>query len=100
MGVSYTQLRDGSWGLKVTGEAPTEGQQLRVVRKDGQNRFETVGRVLWKDDSKGVYLCTIGQSMRARRGVGRFCEECGEKIERSNQECWETGGTCYPERRY
>lgn len=28
-----------------------------------------------------------------------YCDECGERITDKNQKCWETGGTCYTERR-
>lgn len=90
---TFTKLRDGTWGLRVPGIA-REGQSIRVKKKGGEVKTETVGRVLWKGD--GISLCTIGtqssqSTPRRRRPGGRYeCDECGE-IVNPGSECWETG---------
>lgn len=44
--VTYTKLRDGSWGIKVAGTA-IAGQVVTVTTKAGDVRTETVARVMW-----------------------------------------------------
>ena len=65
---TYTQLRDGSWGLRVQGFA-APGEELRVSKKSGETKTEIVGRVIWTGN--GVSLCTIASSSgSARRANG------------------------------
>lgn len=65
MTTTYTKLRDGSWGLRVQGQA-TDGQQVVVAKKDGARKVETVGRVLWRGE--GVTLCSIRSGSRSGHG--------------------------------
>jgi len=53
--ITYTKLRDGSWGLR--GPSLTAGVTVAVSKKDGSQKHETVGRVIWQGD--GVCLATI-----------------------------------------
>jgi hypothetical protein len=102
MNNTYTKLKDGNWGIRVAGEA-TAGGQVRVTKKDGSSKIETVDRVLWTgDDRQGggqISLCSIRASSAprasvscapARRGGRRECEECGEFVTAGTR-CWETG---------
>lgn len=101
--VTYTRLRDGSWGLR--GAGLTAGASVTVRRKDGQERAERVGKVLWTGD--GVSLATIagagssaGSSGSAHRGPGMWCcAECGDRCGPPSApgRCWETGGDHEPE---
>jgi hypothetical protein len=91
---TYTQLRDGSWGVRAPGRAVV-GQSIIVRKRDGSTKTETVKAVLWSgNDAKSgqtISLCSIAP--RARERSARYdCEECGEYVERGSR-CWETGMT-------
>lgn len=94
--ISYTKLRDGSWGLRGHGLA--DGVTVVVVKRDGTRKTETVGRVLWRG-TDGLALATIaGASSAPRQGRRPFstgarryeCPECGDYVTRGTT-CWETG---------
>ncbi len=53
---TYTKLRDESWGLRVEGR-PAPGQKVTVTKKNGEQKTETIGKVLWQGPD--VALCTI-----------------------------------------
>lgn len=66
-GVTYTKLRDGSWGLRGPAAALKPGASVTVAKRSGETKTETVGRVLWTGD--GVAMTTIaGGSAPARTG--------------------------------
>lgn len=96
---TYTKLKSGDWGLRIIGAAGA-GATVTARKRDGSEKTVTVGRVVWSGD--GVTLATIGgQASHARFG-GRYagrgeCAECGERITRAGQRCWETGSTCHAE---
>lgn len=73
---TYTKLKNGDWGVRVTGVKPREGDRITVTKKDGSTKTEVVERVVWSGD--GVHLCPIsrGDGDRPSRG-GRVCAECG-----------------------
>ena len=54
---TYTKLRSGEWGVRVTGERVTRGSMVTVTKKDGELREEHIERVLWSGE--GVMLCAI-----------------------------------------
>jgi hypothetical protein len=64
MEASFAKLKDGAWGLRVTGGTPTSGQTLRVVKRDGTTVTKRVGKVVWS--SRGVTLTTIDENGNGR----------------------------------
>lgn len=80
----YTKLRDGSWGIRVPG-AVADGDEITVVKRNGEAKLERVGRVLWQGE--GVSLCTIAASAPKQAPAGR--------VRYSRKRCWETGANCY-----
>lgn len=80
---SFTKLRDGSWGVRLSGSAPQRGQVLAVARKDGTVTMVTVERVIWSGN--GAHLCAIAQERLQRAAAPRpsrgprsgRCRECG-----------------------
>jgi len=82
---SFTKLRSGDWGLRVSG-SPKAGQTVDAVCKNGEMKTMIIGRVLWEGD--GIALCTIDrkQTVPAIHDVGRsskpdlgMCQACGER---------------------
>lgn len=73
---TYVKLQDGNWGIRVKGGAPAPGAQIRVMKKMGTVKVETVDRVVWRGD--GVALCSIRRSGRSGRSAGGpdRCAEC------------------------
>lgn len=85
---TYTQLRDGAWGIRVAGKA-TVGQSVTVVKKSGESKVERVDKVLWSGaDSKTkqiVSLCAIkSEGNGGRRGV---CANCGSPCNPKYRRC-------------
>jgi hypothetical protein len=76
MSASYTQLKDGSWGLRVKSSVLVEGQTIVVSKKDGSSKNETVGKILWtgKDKFTGdnVALTTISKPVAVKSNGGGF----------------------------
>jgi hypothetical protein len=73
---TYTKLRDGTWGLKVT-EPVSPGQVITVTTKSGESRKETVIRTIWTGPTHSV--CTFAahprKATKSRLSNGR-CREC------------------------
>ena len=88
---TYTQLRDGSWGVRVSGTA-SAGEIVTVTKKSGETKTERIGRVLWsgRDSRTGstISLCSIANATdRSGRRNGKrssygcrngecYCPEC------------------------
>ena len=100
MANTYTKLKSGAWGVKVSGETKA-GEKVEVVKRDGSHKFETVASVVWSGN--GVSLCSIIPSVPLVRGTptrsagggrgGRLqCEDCGDYVTAGTR-CWETGLT-------
>lgn len=87
MHVTYTKLKSGAWGIRVSDGTVVKGQTVTVQKKSGDTRRETVTKVLWTDSQ--VTLCAIEQ--RRRMHPGMDCPGCG--CEPLNEElyCWECG---------
>jgi hypothetical protein len=60
---SYTKLRDGSWGIRIPGRAPTLGTQVTVVTRAGERKTETVYSVAVQFDDAA--LCRIAPQQSA-----------------------------------
>ena len=90
MVITYTKLRDDSWGIRAEGVTLTSGQVVSVTKRSGESKKETVGKVLWTGD--GITLATITvttvstptaaparkmtASRKPRRDCGDFCQGC------------------------
>jgi hypothetical protein len=76
MAISYTKLRDGGWGLRVSGQTVTPGQVVTVTKKDGSTKQEVADKVIWSGD--GLQICSIKLSASPKPSGGRnICAECG-----------------------
>ncbi len=96
MNATFKKLKDGNWGLRVTGGVPAEGQAVVVSKSDGSRPTKIVAKVLWKGDD-GTCLCSIapdapkpaqGSAAPARKGRSNwrpcgypgcnpsYCDEC------------------------
>ena len=93
--ISYTKLKDGSWGLRASPEKLTAGSNVTVRKKDGSTKTETVARIIWQGD--GVTLASIaagaprssGDRGSSRGGRTRTGCSCGSVEEYSqDSDCW------------
>lgn len=57
MKVTYTKMKDESWGLRIAVEngekAPVKGDVVSVLTKGGESREVTVDRIVWSGVSEG-----------------------------------------------
>ena len=73
MRATYTKLKSGAWGVRVTGSV-AKGDRVTVTKKDGSTKIEIVEAVVWSGN--GVSVCAIGAmassgySYRASNGLG------------------------------
>lgn len=78
MAVTYAKLRDDTWGLRAEGKL-VPGASVKVTKRDGTTKTETVGRVVWTGN--GVTLATIanvsGDNGRTNGSGRALCAECG-----------------------
>src|SRR4051812_46333297 len=90
MANTYTQLKDGSWGIRVAGTA-RENQEDTVAKKSGEIKTETVARVLWtgKDSRSGetISLCAIARSGNGHAHKPGTCMNCGERCNPRYRRC-------------
>lgn len=82
MSAKYTKMQDGSWGIRVSGNKPYEGQMVTVTTAGGASKSETVRKVIWSGDDRWnpgqqVTLCAIEQRMRP--SGGKKCGFCGSR---------------------
>jgi hypothetical protein len=71
MQATYTKLRTGAWGVKLTGcqaDGFTPGYTIEVVKRDGSRKIERIDRVVWKGE--GVMICAIAATQRPARTSG------------------------------
>lgn len=58
MSATYTKLKSGAWGIRISGgTAPTVGAKITVTKKSGETKVETVTKVVWSGN--GVHLCVV-----------------------------------------
>ena len=55
--VTWTKLRDGSWGLRAT-RALNEGSFVRVMKRDGSSASVRVGKLVFSKD--GIFIYAAG----------------------------------------
>lgn len=54
MSVSFTRLKDGSWGLR-SADPLTEGATVAVTKRDGSQTNAGVGRLIWSGNGAHIY---------------------------------------------
>lgn len=100
MSATYSKLRDGSWGLRITGRV-TPGEQVTVTKRSGETRTETVRHIIWQAPDGTVTLAAIQKGGAAPRrnnpaeldraeNRAYTCDECGDFVVPGTR-CWETG---------
>jgi hypothetical protein len=65
---SWAQLRDGSWGLRIQGEA-VEGEVVRTQTRGGKTTYESVGKVVTQE-TRGIYtyaIVTVGPKPKVKK---------------------------------
>lgn len=84
MQATYTKLRTGAWGVKLTGVVgSTVPANVTVTKRDGTAKAERIAEVLWRGD--GAMICTIAAGAArasAYGGTGYRARGC------------KTGGNC------
>jgi len=71
---SYTKLKDGNWGVRISGIAQA-GNIVSVRTKAGDTKQEMIDKVLWTGPDRSgdtVSLCTVSQRSRDSGG-GKEC---------------------------
>lgn len=91
--VTYTKLRSGNWGIRST-SALTVGGSVRVTKKSGETKDETVGPLVWSGN--GVWLYAIASerpSRPATRSYGRrpYASGAGQAANVPGYSSWCTG---------
>lgn len=102
MNATYTKLRTGEWGVKISGVSTpvsfTPNYSVTVTKKDGTQKSERIAKIVWQGE--GVAVCAItkqattytvnrnsdvyvgrnGNEMvrgcSACRSLGRMCKQC------------------------
>ncbi len=89
--VTYTQLRDGSWGVR-SDTAVSAGQSVTVKKKTGETKQESIKAVVWTDNK--VWLCSIAGNKA--RSSGCSCDQsCCRPRCRCESYCKCRGGNVY-----
>ncbi len=65
---TFSKLKDGSWGIRVEGDAQP-GDRVQTRRADGRTQWITVDQVVWQGrdrySQQNVSLCTIVNTRQA-----------------------------------
>lgn len=88
MAATYSKLRDGSWGVRVTGTRPAEGAEIEVTKKDGTTNKAKVGKVLFSGD--GFHLCSVAGGTSVTAGGRRK-----SRLDREDERCDLCGANKY-----
>lgn len=59
---TFTKLKDGSWGLRVTGSAKA-GDSVTVTKKDGSKSTKKISRIVWSGN--GAHIAEMYERDRA-----------------------------------
>lgn len=96
MPATYTKLKSGEWGIRVTGAKPKPGASISVTKKDGSTKSEVVANVIASFDNGSTHLCAVrkpgeqpavgGYRSSRRPSRSRTCPTCGGN-EENQVEC-------------
>ena len=74
MPIGYSKLKSGEWGIRGGGSPPEAGARVTVTKRDGSEKEETLGQVVWtgSDQRSGgmAWLATVerdGQQPRPQQ---------------------------------
>jgi hypothetical protein len=83
--VTYSKLKDGTWGLRST-ESLKEGSTVVVAKRDGSSKNEHVGREVGKGQGWALYTISAAATSNAKSRNWRpcgypgcnqnYCDEC------------------------
>lgn len=65
--VTFKKLRSGDWGIRAEGVTLAEGSTVWVTRRNGRQKPEVVGRIVYGPNAAGVSLATIAESPDAAK---------------------------------
>lgn len=71
MNANYTKLKDGTWGVRVSGRVSV-GQEVTVTKKSGEVSHETVSVVLWTGIAKDGAEASLVKISQRSTGRGRM----------------------------
>ena len=67
--ISWTKLRDGSWGIRIDGAsasaAHVPGATVTVVRRDGTVKDAVLGRLVFESLEEGLAVFATGAAVQA-----------------------------------
>jgi len=83
MNASPLKLKDGTWGAKLEGPAPSVGDKITVNARNGKSWGATVTAIVWSTPEGDVhYLRTKGDdpptTKRSRRGSRSYSATIGD----------------------
>jgi hypothetical protein len=65
--ITYSKLKkSGKWGIR-SNVPLKEGQQVTVMLKSGETKTETVEKVVFANESEGVWIAAIRESRQAAK---------------------------------
>ena len=90
---TYTKLKSGDWGLKISDTSVKSGDQVTVRKRSGETKTETVGNIIWKNDEQ--MITSIKRAQRKRSGCGCDEEGCCRPRCQCDPTCNCRGGNIY-----
>ena len=71
---SYTKLKSGGWGVKISYSTDLEpGDSVEVRKKSGEHKTEVIEKRIWHDEDVAIYTIRRGPES----ANGGLCAECG-----------------------
>jgi len=91
----FTKLTDGSWGIRITGELPTQGTTVTVGKADGSTTVVFVGSTITSVD--GVHIVRCVSAPRRTTTAARPTTYAGERARmiRGCADCARQGKMCW-----
>lgn len=96
----FTKLKDGSWGVRMSGSAPAPGAMLTVATKAGPGRVVIIRGVAWsgKDRSGKPSACSpfdqadlAEQLPTTHTAAAHMSTTNAASVREPGTQCWETG---------
>lgn len=99
LNATYTKLRNGTWGAKVTSDAVNPGDEITVTKKSGETKSEIVSKVFFRGNGiaivslrKSASESTTSAPKYARRGRYRYSAPRGICEDAPCCGCCDVGG--------
>lgn len=70
----YTKLKDGSWGLRLTGPEVqlAEGDSVTVTKKSGATKTETIDELVWSGKDKSGQAVVLTTMVKKAKPAGGY----------------------------